>query len=195
MHTAITILIVIVVAGLVLGPTLWFFLRRAGVINTAFTVDPWSHGVTLKDVTSKSLSFDFPTGDGVHLIDKRGEPKGLAQMSMTFEITGNNPKFIAMEGGKAKVRLHFAGARLWTRLGADLKIGKQTFSAPLRPEYWQTVDGKMCDQDQAHINLFRQAVEREKSVGFTFGGETQGYAHGAGLQSGSATFHLLDFTP
>ena len=169
-----------------------------GIESKAWHVDPWTKNVALvvNNKPGDILSFDFPNQDGVHSIDK-GAKLGK-QVSMAYEITGKNPAaFISTEDEPAQVGFKFASATIFSNHAnrRDLKLGKQTLTVRLTPENWQTIDGIPCNTNAGQIRLFNKAVETDSSISICFGGTNHGYAHGAYLSGGSATFRVISFTP
>jgi hypothetical protein len=198
----IILIVIIAVPVLVVGGLFFFFgfKGHGGQLrNKDWSLDSYSTNMKLDDppVSGSMVSFKFPNAyPGVHMISKRVSAlKPNGSMSITFEITGTKPKFVA-DGLTPELRLHIGGARLYS-LGAyacALQLGTQTLTVPFKPECWKTVDGFQCDYDTAHINQFNQAIAESKMVAFIFGDE-HGNGHGAWDENGNTSFRLLKFTP
>lgn len=157
--------------------------------------DSWTKNTTIY-ATGKTFNFDFPNKDGVHTIEK--PVKGLkvgSSVSITYEITGENPTFIA-DGATPTVGFYIGKGRIYSNYTHrfPLKLGKQTLTVQLTPDKWSTVDGVACDHDQARKDEFNLAVKDAVLLGICFG-DTHGYAHGANLTGGNAHFNCISFTP
>jgi hypothetical protein len=170
-----------------------------GIESSKWHLDPWTKNVSLT-VNNKAgdvLSFDFPLKDGVHSIDKGATLKVGGKVSMTYEITGNNPVFLATTGEVGQVGFKFASATIFSAHAyrQTLALGRHTLTVPMTPDAWQTIDGIPCNRDAGQIRVFQKAVEGDTDISICFGGVNQGYAHGVYLSSGSARFKVLSFNP
>ena len=204
MNTFILIVIIAVPLLTVAGLFLFFGIKGHGggfLRPKDWALDAWSKNVKLDDppVAGSIWSFKFPNKDGVHTISKRitGGLTVGKQVSMTFEIIGKNPVFIAA-GETPTVGFYIGAGRIYSNYlnRLPLKLGKQTLIVPLTPDRWSTVDGYPCNYDQAHINEFEKSVKLATTIGPCFG-DTHGFAHGANLTAngGSAEFRMLAFVP
>jgi hypothetical protein len=168
-----------------------------GIESTKWHVDAWTKNVSLivANKPGDIFSFDFPNKDGVHSIDKGA--KLTKQVSMTYEITGNNPTFTSTENEPGQVGFKFASATIFSNHAnrQDLRLGKHTLTVTFSPENWQTIDGIPCNRDAGQIRLFNKAVASSSDISVCYGGTNHGYAHGAYLSGGSAKFHVTSFTP
>lgn len=173
-------------------------LRSKGSIAAGWTLDTYSTNVKL-NVTGDTFNFDFPNAyPGAHSVMKHiSGLKVGGQVSMTYEITGNAPVFVA-DGDVATVGLYIGGSRIYScgQYRIPLALGKKTVIFPLTAENWQTVDGVNCAFDDAHKRQFAQAMS-STTIGPCFG-DNHGFAHGVNLSErngGSAKFSLLSFSP
>jgi hypothetical protein len=163
-----------------------------------WTLDNYSSNVHMDNPPQGEFSFQFPKGyPGVHMISKTGEPLKVGRkLSVTFEVTGQNPVFEA-DGDTPEVRL-FIGANFAYSFGIPnarpLKIGKQTLTVALTPGNWKDITGFPYNYDQKHIDLFNKSLPKCTVVAVIFGDE-HGNAHGADLVSGTAHFKCISFTP
>ncbi len=159
-----------------------------------WTLDNYSSNVKI-DSTG---GFDFPNAyPGVHMISKTVEPlKVGGKLSVTFDITGNNPVFIAA-GLTPEIRL-FIGANfaysLGTANGRPLKLGKQTLTVPLTADNWKDITGVPYNSTPGRIGLFNKSIPKCTMVAMIFGDE-HGNRHGVWVTSGSAHFACNSFTP
>ena len=180
----------------VAGVSGYLYLRKRGIVNSGWRLDSYSKNTTLDTNPSDGsiLKFKFPQGDGVHTVIKSVQGVKADRMSMTFEITGNNPVFGSPNAGATpQLHLHIAGNRHWSNYQhrADLRVGKQTLNVPMTPDCWSDVNGHPATDN---VPMFEQAVKNALAIGFTCGDE-HGYAHGAWLERGDAEFRLISFSP
>ena len=163
----------------------------------------YSSNTNLKSTTGSVFLFKFPSQDGIHYIVKDIDGLKAIKLSMDFLIKGDNPEFYAPGEPPPKVRLYFQRKgdnmsgegsmqfyRWWSNpISADLVIGRQGITVPLRPLYWSSVYGKLGIVNK---QAFNDAVKNACRVGITFGSASQ-FGHGAWLKSGTAKFKLLQF--
>lgn len=201
--TTDSIVLIGMIVGLLVALGIGAFLMLKGKGKIPMFLEKWSF-----DAWSKNVKLSYPAGSVLaftfgepHTLQKDiGKPIGqFGQLSATFEITGNNPVWIAGDEGNATpiVAMKLPGAQLYSDddWQAELALGRCTLSVPLKPANWKTIDGVPCNHDQAHINLFNKAIERSHIVALCFGGRQSGEAHGVNLKSGTATFRLISFSP
>ncbi len=190
------------------SPLSFFVLALAGcsgfnqvVFHTGQSAGKWTLDNYSSNVKIDSTgSFDFPTAyPGVHMISKTVEPLKLGgKLSVTYEITGQNPVFASGNPPLSpEIRLFIGANFAWSNGAANgrpLKLGKQTLTVRLTPENWKDISGFPYNYDQAHINIFNKSIPKCTMVAMIFGDE-QGNAHGAWVKSGSAHFTCNSFTP
>jgi len=147
--------------------------------------------------------FDFPMQDGVHYLttpmtaDLRGK-----EIQVTAHVVGIDPVFAWPAdacGSPARARvmaqrqgddLRSASGRWWSDRPITLQVGATTITAPVSPERWSNVDGKVGTADPQG---FDDAMAHPGFVGLTFGGGCF-FGHGVWLQSGAARMLVRDFS-
>lgn len=187
-------LIIFLAIAVPAGVIIFMRMKSAGKIDTGWTLDTYSTNVKL-EVTGDQYSFQFPSAyPGVHSIMKHVDGlKSGSHVKVTWEIAGQEPQFVA-DGDTPTVGLYLGGARIYTSgpYRVPLAVGRRTVIFPVVPEAWQTVDGKSCAADAAARSMFEKSLTA-KTLGLCFG-DNHGFAHGVNLKSGSARFHLIEFT-
>jgi hypothetical protein len=203
MGTFILIAIIVLTLAGIAAPIIYFGIGKTKGLGRQVTgkwaVDAWTKGVALS-TSGNTFSFDFPVDPSrltsVNTIEKTiGGLTVGGNVSITFEITGKNPVFIA-DGLTPQLRIYIGRGRLYSlnQNNAALKIGKQTLTIPLTPDNWKDVTGVPFNQNDAQKTLFTKAIQTAELIGPCFGDE-HGNAHGVSLASGSAKFSLISFTP
>jgi hypothetical protein len=84
--------------------------------------------------------------------------------------------------------------RWWANRDAFvLASGQVTLTVPLIGDRWSSVYGKLGSTDAAASAGFASALSHVSSIGLTFGGGCF-FGHGVYLDSGSATFTILNYS-
>ena len=84
--------------------------------------------------------------------------------------------------------------RWWSNPTAyELAAGSSTLNAPLIPDQWVSVLGKIGNSSQSAADGFNTALQNLGNVGFTFGGGCF-YGHGVNVSNGTARFTLIEYS-
>jgi hypothetical protein len=75
----------------------------------------------------------------------------------------------------------------------ELAAGSSTLNAPLIPDQWVSVLGKIGNSSQRATDGFKTALRNLGNVGFTFGGGCF-YGHGVNVSNGTARFTLMGYS-
>ncbi len=147
----------------------------------------------------------FPTEDGVHYLVKEVNGITSPMVTASFVIKPIGATFVSAGGKVPKVRLYLQRQgddmsakgnmqyyRWWSNPAAvELESGVWHLSAPLKPDQWQDVLGKM---GTTNPDMFHQAVTNASYLGMTFGDDT-GFGHGVWSKKDGFKFKLLTFSP
>lgn len=164
----------------------------------------YSIGVDLKSPLIGQCVFKIPTQDGVHDLIKPA--KGMAfgkTIKANYTIKPSAAVFQSAGGLVPKARLFFqrkgdtmsgegeyAYYRFWSNPAeCELMSGTFTLTADLKPNQWQSENGKMAT---TNVSLFLKAIDESAYVGLTFGDDT-GFAHGVWVSSTGFKFKLNGF--
>lgn len=163
----------------------------------------------LANNAGSELTFEFPATGSMHYLftaSALAEIRGTVAVTLRIATTGPvvfnsldpvtsscsippsvRPFFWANQNGNGQYDRWWSNPRAF-----PLASGRTTFTVPLTPESWSSVNGRFGNADSEARFGFDKAILNVTRLGLTFGGGCS-FGHGINVQGGRAEFFLAGY--